>query len=139
MEIYLTTFGNLALGAAALLLIGFGLLHLRRMKRRINRQEQLLKSLESDMQAVCHGARGMGDAVVQLEQRLRKMTERQDSLDMREPDNRVYTQAIKLAHTGASVEELVSTCGLARSEAELVHLLHQSDESAEPKAHRIKA
>lgn len=35
-----------------------------------------------------------------------------------------YQIAIRLARSGASVEELISGCGLARAEAELVRRLH---------------
>ena len=120
----------LYLAASSLLLLGLGmtvfaLVHARRLKRRIAEQETFLQSLERDMQAMCRGAKGMGDTVVKLEQKLRQLAERQDSLDLREPNSQIYNHAITLAHRGASIEELIDSCGLARNEAELVHLLHR--------------
>ncbi len=106
--------------------------YVRRLKARLARQETFLRGLERDMQAICLGARGMGDAVVHLEEKLRRLTERQDELSLREPDQRVYHQAIRLASRGASVDELVSTCGLPRGEAELIQILHQSGGVATP-------
>lgn len=106
--------------------------YVRRLKARLARQENFLRSLERDMQAICVGARGMGDAVLRLEEKLRRLTERQDELSLREPDQRVYHQAIRLASRGASVDELVATCGLPRGEAELIHILHQSGGVATP-------
>lgn len=91
------------------------------------------------MQAVCVGARGMGEAVVLLEDRLRRLTERQDELALREPDQGVYHQAIRLASRGASVEELVTTCGLPRGEAELVQILHRSARARPPETPRSAA
>lgn len=115
----------LSLSALAAVSTGAGA-YVRRLKARLARQENFLRGLERDMQAICLGARGMGDAVLRLEEKLRRLTERQDELSLREPDQRVYHQAIRLASRGASVEELVSTCGLPRGEAELIQILHQS-------------
>lgn len=103
----------------------FSLAHARRLKVRVAEQDTFLQSLERDMQGVCRGAKGMGDTVVKLEQKLRQIAERQDSLDLREPNSQIYNHAITLAHRGATIEELVDSCGLARNEAELVHLLHR--------------
>jgi hypothetical protein len=118
---WLLAIALLALGGGAL---GGGL-YIRRLKGQLARQDTLLRGLERDMQAICLGARGMGDAVLQLDDKLRRLTERQDAMALREPDQAVYHQAIRLAHRGASVEELVSACGLPRGEAELIHVLHQ--------------
>ena len=114
-----------ALFLAAFVLLPLGLAYVRELRTRVTEQDMLLRSLERDMQAICRGAKGMGDTVLALEQSLRQLTARQDSLDLREPDSQVYNHAIKLAHRGASVDELVASCGLVRSEAELLHLLHR--------------
>ena len=114
-----------ALFLAVFVVLPLGLAYVRRLKARIAAQDVLLRSLERDMQAICRGAKGMGDTVLALEQSLRHLTARQDSLDLRDPDGHVYNHAIKLANRGASVDELVASCGLARSEAELLHLLHR--------------
>ncbi len=118
-------FAGGALFFLAFVILPLGLSYVRRLKGRIAEQDVLLRSLERDMQAVCRGAKGMGDTVLELEQKLRHLTERQDSLDLREPSSQVYNHAIRLTHGGASVEELVASCGLSRSEAELLHLLHR--------------
>jgi hypothetical protein len=123
----------LALGA-----LGGGL-YVLRLKARLAHQDALLVGLERDMQAVCVGARGMGDAVFRLEDKLRRLTERQDAMALREPDQAVYHQAIRLAHRGASVEELVCTCGLQRGEAELIHILHQAGAGSDEEGRRTAA
>ena len=109
----------------ALFATALSLLHARRLKKRVAAQDAFLRTLERDMQAVCRGAKGMGDTVVKLEQKLRLLAERQDSLDLREPNSQIYNHAITLAHRGASIDELIESCGLARNEAELIHLLHR--------------
>jgi len=119
-------------GALALALIAIlaSLMHGRRLKRRVVEQEALLRSLERDMQGICLGARGMGDTVARLEKRLHRLTERQDSLDLRDADRQPYHYAITLAQRGAGVEELVRNCGLTPGEAELLHLLHREAPSS---------
>jgi hypothetical protein len=101
------------------------LMHGRRLKRRVLEQEALLRSLERDMQGICLGARGMGETVARLEKRLHRLTERQDSLDLRDAGRQPYHYAITLAQRGAGVEDLVRRCGLTPGEAELLHLLHR--------------
>ena len=114
-----------ALLLLALLATALSLIHARRLKKRVAAQDAFLRTLERDMQAICRGAKGMGDTVVKMEQKLRQLAERQDSLDSREPNSQIYNHAISLAHRGASIEQLINSCGLARNEAELIHLLHR--------------
>ena len=110
---------------ATVVILPLSLSYVRRLKARMAKQDDLLKSLERDMRTVCRVAKGMGDTVLELERKLRRLTERQETLDVREPNSQVYNHAIRLTHGGASVEELVASCGLPRSEAELLHLLHR--------------
>ena len=112
-------------GLLTLLIVVGSLVRARRLNRRLAEQDAVLRTLERDMQAICRGAKGMGDTVAKLEQTLRQLAERQDSLDSREPNSQIYNHAITLAHRGASIEQLIASCGLARNEAELVHLLHR--------------
>jgi hypothetical protein len=124
-----------ALGIALLVMgvaLGGAGWHVGRLRREIVRQQALLGALERDLQAICQGARGMGDAVGRLEDKLRRLTERQDQLSLREPAQQAYHQAIRLAHRGASVEELVEACGLPRGEAELLRILHRAEVSGDP-------
>lgn len=103
------------------------LLHVSRLRQRLITQQARLESLGRDIQALCEGARGMGDNLSGLERRMKKLSERQDQFALQDPENRPYHQAIRLVGDGAGVEDLVGTCGLSRSEAELIHLLHQQE------------
>lgn len=62
-----------------------------------------------------------------LERRMRTLMERQDRAEMRAPSTERFKHAIALAQRGATTDELMSTCGLAQGEAELLYLLHRSD------------
>jgi hypothetical protein len=69
---------------------------------------------------------GLGQRLQEVEQQLRLLAERQDQLDLRRPMGQPYRLAIKLAQGGAGVDEIVSTCGINRGEAELVAMLHRA-------------
>ncbi len=87
--------------------------------------EYKLKLLSDDMRALCAGAAGATVNLNKVEQKVKRVMERQDQLDSREPSGRALDQANRLVRQGATAEELVTTCGLVRAEAELLILLHR--------------
>ena len=95
-----------------------------RFKKLQREQQDGMRRLLNDVQAICTGAINMGNQIDALEKKLRRLTERQDQLDSREPMEQVYAHAIRLAQRGADVNELVESCGLARGEAELLLRVH---------------
>lgn len=102
------------------------------LRRTAARQDAALSSLQNDLRALCNAAVGMGDRVNQMERRLRQVSERQEALGLRQeqlnqedPEARAYSQAIKMAHKGANVDDLIDVCGLSRGEAELVAMMHR--------------
>ncbi|MDQ2694034.1 MAG: DUF2802 domain-containing protein [Pseudomonadota bacterium] len=48
----------------------------------------------------------------------------------RQSDRKAFEVAARLARRGAGVDELASTCGLTRGEAELIRMLHAGDANA---------
>ncbi|MFQ5488205.1 MAG: DUF2802 domain-containing protein, partial [Gammaproteobacteria bacterium] len=89
-----------------------------------DKQSGALRSLSAEISALCSGASGMGDHLIRVEQQVRRLHERQDQLEMRDPVNREYHQAVKLIRSGVGLEELIASCGLVRAEAELLMRLH---------------
>lgn len=79
---------------------------------------------------LCGSLRELGDRVIVIEADLRRLMERQDQVEMRAPTTEYFKHAIALVRRGASLEDLISACGLAKGEAELLHLLHHADGSA---------
>ncbi|GAB4288980.1 MAG: hypothetical protein Kow0096_01720 [Thiohalomonadaceae bacterium] len=123
---------NLWLMAAAAVLAVIAILAVFMLQRTAARQAIILRTLQNDMRALCNAAVGMGDRVNQMERRLRQLSERQEALGLRQeqleqedPEARSYNQAIKLAHKGAGVDDLMEVCGLSRGEAELVAMMHR--------------
>jgi hypothetical protein len=123
---------NLWLMAALALVALIAVAGIAAQRRAAARQDAVLRSLQNDLRALCNAAVGMGDRVNQMERRLRQVAERQEALGLRQdqlnqedPEARSYTQAIKMAHKGAAVDDLIEVCGLSRGEAELVAMMHR--------------
>jgi len=93
--------------------------------------ERKIKLLNDDVSALCTGAVGVGNHLNKLEQKVKRVLERQDQLDLRDPSDRALDQATRMVRQGATVEELVSRCGLVRAEAELLMLLHRAQSDNE--------
>ncbi len=114
-----------------ILALGLGFLafaHIRKLKRQVEevRQEShlLIKALRNESHAMGSGAIGMGHRLVEVEKRLNSTVERQMEMEQRDPGSLPYAYAVRLVEMGASVDDLVSNCGLARVEAELIVLVH---------------
>ncbi len=88
---------------------------------------QVLQGLQRDFAALCAGAAGVGERLLGLERQLRRLSERQDQLEVRSVGERPYAQAIRMVQRGASAQDLIAACGLSQGEAELVVLMHGPD------------
>ena len=69
---------------------------------------------------------GMVRRLVQLEERFGQIEARQEELRFCDKEGQAYEVAAKLVRKGASVDELVSVCGISRGEAELIINLHDT-------------
>ena len=122
---------SLPLSLLALIMAGLNLalyLRLRRQDARWRaecaRQAERVQALSAEIGALCSGASGMGEHLSRVEQHVRRLNERQDQLELRDPVNREYHQAVKMIRNGMGLEELMDSCGLVRAEAELLMRLH---------------
>lgn len=86
-----------------------------------------LRMFQDDLAAICNGAVGVGGHLARLEDRTRGLLERQEQLEMQEAPEQSYKQAIRLAKSGADIDQLISDCGLAQGEAELAILAGSLD------------
>ncbi len=90
--------------------------------------EGLMKSQDSVQQhinEVQSGTLGMGSTLKNLVGQLAQTEQRQAALEAAEPDSKMYQQAARLAQQGATVDNIMSDCGLPRGEAELLVSIHQ--------------
>ncbi len=63
--------------------------------------------------------------LLELEEGVRRLRQHQEAVDLREPGEQLYQQAIRMTRRGADVGELIANCGLSPGEAELVHRVHR--------------
>ena len=89
-----------------------------------------IQTLQRDIRAITAAAIGVGERVLEIERRQRRLAERQEQLDIYDSANQPYDQAISMARNGADVDELVDICGISESEAELLTLMHRLDQTA---------
>jgi len=87
--------------------------------------QRRIEQMEQELGALCSAAVGAGEHVVKLEQKVKRIIERQNLLELRASSDRPYNQASQLVHRGADIKELVDTCGLTRGEAELMVMMHR--------------
>jgi hypothetical protein len=109
----------------AVLLGGLEYIRHTRTKKILSEQSAAMQRIQKDIHALCAGAINLGKHVDGLEQRIRRLAERQDQLELRDPMEQTYAHAIRLAQKGVGVNDLVENCGLARGEAELLLRIHR--------------
>lgn len=97
---------------------------LRLLQERLAERERELDALRNDLGALTKASVGAGDHLMQVEHRVRRLSERQNQTEMRAVGDRPYQQAIQLVQNGADAEELIRQCGLTRGEADLVVMMH---------------
>lgn len=105
--------------------ISLTLYTLMRLRRYQRAQQALMRLLQEEVQAMTGSSIGMGKRLLQLEQHLNTTMEKQTELALRDPGELAYQQAARLVEMGADVDDLVSSCGIGRPEAELMALLHK--------------
>lgn len=80
--------------------------------------------LEQTLSGLTNGSMNMGGRVVRVETHLRELRDEQDRLTHVSDAAQPYGPAIRMVQGGAGVDELITTCNLTRSEAELIYRLH---------------
>ena len=117
-------------------------------RQRKQQQDQILtmQSLQRDLRALANAAVGVGGRVLEIERHQRKAPvivpkyEQQPVVAYNTPTSQVeycnsssnqpYEQAIRMAQTGANIDDIVNVCGLSKSEAELVTMMHRLDKAS---------
>src|SRR3569833_2637984 len=105
-----------AILAVASLLLVMEVWRTLRGRRREREFDATARRLRDDMQALCTGAANMGKRLATLEQKLRRVSERLDQLELRDPAQQTNKHTNHHTQRSADVDELVAHCGLARGE-----------------------
>ena len=111
---------NVALLAGALALLW----HHRSLKSRTGKA---LREARDDLSAVVSAALGVGQRVEELEEKVRRQTERIEQRDLSEPAQQSYRQAMQMIDSGADIPTLVERCGVTRGEAELLENMYRAE------------
>ncbi|MEL0637894.1 MULTISPECIES: DUF2802 domain-containing protein [Marinomonas] len=116
---------NLLLTFQFVILVALAVWAVRLSKRikqmKIQHQEDSVNQ-KKQVQVLASGSIGMGRRLVAIEKKLNMAVERQTEILSKE-GSVSYNRAMELLAMGATVDDLVSKCGLIRAEAELINLL----------------
>jgi len=135
MEIFVQLISDNLNGVAWILIAGMSLLMmslyvLYRLNNKMRKEAEHMKKIQQDLRALVTASIGMGERMLEVERRNRRLADRQDQLDIYDAANQPYEQAIQMAQTGASSDELVNVCGLSKTEADLIKMIHKLDKTA---------
>ncbi len=131
----MNTLTYILLGVSQVIVLAcLGVLYLQWEKGK--RLEDRIKHLKSDVAALSLGALGISKKLDSMTQKQQSIVEKQARQIAPVPHfvndtEKLYQSAIGLVKEGASVDELVSQCHLAREEAELVQMIHRLDKEKE--------
>lgn len=95
----------------------------KKLKQTQKDMQEAEQAQKKQVQVLASGSIGMGRRLVTIEKRLNIAVERQSEIISKEGSSVSYNRAVELLEMGASVDDLVSKCGLIRAEAELISLL----------------
>jgi len=99
-----------------------------RLSKRLEKMKQERAEVElnqkKQVQVLASGSIGMGRRLVAIEKKLNLAVEKQSEILTKE-GGVSYNRAMELLEMGATIDDLVSKCGLIRAEAELISLLKQ--------------
>ncbi|NLQ16562.1 DUF2802 domain-containing protein [Marinomonas sp. M1K-6] len=96
----------------------------KRVKNLKNNQAEVELYQKKQVQVLASGSIGMGRRLVVIEKKLNLAVEKQSEILSKE-GGVSYNRAMELLEMGATIDDLVSKCGLIRAEAELISLLKQ--------------
>ncbi|MCW9024356.1 MAG: DUF2802 domain-containing protein [Gammaproteobacteria bacterium] len=116
------------IGCLLVLAINMSVFHL--YSKKMKRENDEVRKLQKDLRALITASVGMGQRMLEVERRHRRLAERQDQLDIYESANQSYEHAIKMSQNGSDVNELINICGMSKTEAELINMIHSLDKTA---------
>jgi hypothetical protein len=96
------------------------------LKLLFQEQQRQITVIKDEVHELRCGTLGVGSRVQDVEGKLAQAIERQNELAQvnHDPQTKLYGHAMKMVELGASVDDLVKECDLARGEAELLFSLH---------------
>ena len=124
------------------------------LRKKSSKQTEVVQSLQRDLRALTSAALGMGGRVMEIERQQRINNKKQDKVQTIKPvsapvqpvqqvqqvqsiqpvqpvtsSSQYYDHAIRMAQQGAKTEDIEQACGLSKSEAELISIMHRLDKA----------
>ncbi len=123
---------TLGLAVVALILALLGVLAGgRRWQRELQGRDELiadkesrLARLEQEFGELRRGSQGMVKLIRELRDEVRNLGQKQEQMEVNDPEARLYNRALKMLQQGAGLEEIMEACELPRAEAELLMRIH---------------
>ena len=125
---------------SVIIVLIFSLFSLKRQRKQQEFQSLSMQSLQRDLRALANAAVGVGGRVLEIERNQRKrpdivVTPQQQTVvaapvEFYNTSSQPYEQAIHMAKTGSSIDDIVNVCGLSKSEAELISMMHRLDKAS---------
>ncbi|MDH5435294.1 MAG: DUF2802 domain-containing protein [Gammaproteobacteria bacterium] len=101
----------------------FSMLSVWRYKKQLQVHKKVINELRNNFRTLTTGSKGVGERVVKLEQKVRRLVDKLNQLELRE-STMPFDQAIQMANKGDNIDQLVAKCGMSQGEAELLVNLH---------------
>jgi hypothetical protein len=133
-DLLLHAIATIALLAGNALLIGLGFIIARWFSAPAPTPEagrEEAPNLHQDLKGVMLALAAMGERLLKLEVQIGQLREQagQEGLPLnRDPEQKSFKIATKLALQGAGADEIVELCGLTRGEADLICMLHANNQ-----------
>lgn len=102
-------------------------------QKKIRRLEKAIAALRGHVEVAADSGVGVGRKVITIEKRLRATEQKQQEIESTDLQKVSYNEAVRLISMGAKVDDLVSSCGLTRAEANLLEVLYVSQTASQIK------
>lgn len=106
---------------------------LKQLEQQFDFKSQQLVQTRHELEELRAGVIGVGQRVLQLDanissvnQQLQALADKQQALELSDPESKIYSRAMKMVQLGADLDEIIRECELPRAEAELLYNLHQA-------------
>jgi hypothetical protein len=108
---------------------------LYKLQQSLQQREREGRRMQQDLQGLIQCMHGVRERFEKQQKQLRNVSILQNDIAAKNSNDSNFQQATLLRDKGATVEELVETCGLSQGEAELInHLSDLNYETAMPMA-----
>lgn len=114
----------LALGLIVLARLGSMRRQIREIRQGLERHDTSLLALHGAMKTISEDVIHQGQAQSSVARTLERLVDQQGEMRLREVDEGLYPQAIRLIRSGHSREEVRRLCGLTEAETDLLFSLH---------------